>query len=310
MNLLGAPSLIDANRHNMKSLSTAFARACGYIYMSINELHHDIFRCPDLISAPIPYPPRQAMADAVFTFGLPPKTLGCIGAATPLSAQHILGLLTSPNSCRPASLVAFASTGAAFLTKHGPRAWRPSETIPDGDWAHVHYGRPCPFCPGHWHVDIWHILFDCINPSSVRLRPILHRKAASFLSRDFVPLTSTLLSSVSPTLRQDARSALSDVVTSLPNFEWSSPPGSLFLFRLLLVIPFPACAAFPPSPNSALMHHFGTLCDMVLVRNTDLRQLANSWVWWAGSEIESLVSSWSSDVDSLLLQSQPLAVSL
>jgi len=298
----GAPPIADATRYSMKSVSAAFARACGYIYTYITEHNsatNSILRCPNLYSPPFPCPPRQAAAGAMVNYGLPPSTLGLVGPATPLSAQHLLGLLTSPDSNSSAFIVASGYLGAALLVSNiGPGPWKLPKIIPDDQWSLFHYGHSCPFCPGTHHADLWHILVECISVSSVNLRPALYRSAASFLTRTFATAIARILPSVPPALRPEARLALQNAVASVPTFDWASSAGSLFLFRLLLAFPFPARAA---PPDSVLLHHFGSLCDKILVRNTDLRQLASAWVSWSAAELRSFVSAWSFDVEQHLL---------
>jgi hypothetical protein len=80
--------------------------------------------------------------------------------------------------------------------------------------------------------------------------------------------------------------------------DWDTPLGMFLLFRLCLVLPFPA-SVVPANDwhNDNLVLQLGRVFDSIIVRAHALRPIANSWVLWGGNEYLDLLKIWACEVD-------------
>ena len=79
--------------------------------------------------------------------------------------------------------------------------------------------------------------------------------------------------------------------------DWSSPTGKNFLFRLVLVLPWPEAAV--DDPTATHCRALGYLMDSTIVRNSRRHRLANSWVLWGAKALQRMLTVWADAVDAL-----------
>jgi hypothetical protein len=79
--------------------------------------------------------------------------------------------------------------------------------------------------------------------------------------------------------------------------DWTSPTGKSTLYRLLLVLPWPAVAV--DDINALHAKALGSQFDATVAANNRLHRLANSWVLWAIKRMKAITMSWKSRVDQL-----------
>ena len=65
-----------------------------------------------------------------------------------------------------------------------------------------------------------------------------------------------------------------------------SPSGQALLFRLVMVLPWPAACVNDPQARRALA--LGTMMDLTVVRNNRLHPIADSWVPWGAKRLMSI----------------------
>jgi hypothetical protein len=100
-----------------------------------------------------------------------------------------------------------------------------------------------------------------------------------------------------PARRAAASAAALRLRATLGALAWDSPSGAFLIFRLLLVLPFPArVLRAGVGAGAASVRHLGELFDAVCVRNCHLRDVADNWTVWAGRELISFVRIWARSV--------------
>ena len=225
----------------------------------------------------------------------------------PQTSSNLLIRVTSTDLTTTASkYLTFARLGAISLSLPGcpyaPTLWKPAiyqeagahPTYAPLDFSAAAHGRPCPLC-NHPHTDLWHIIHECPHPTMVITRRAVHDAATQYLPT----LSHHVLRAQPHHVQSNPHSAPSQAYNALIDLphpcRWDTPTGRSMLYRLLLVVPWPAAAV---DENSALhAKALGHQFDITVVTNNRLHGLANSWTLWAARNLKSITSIWKSLVD-------------
>ena len=225
----------------------------------------------------------------------------------PQTSSNLLVRVTSTDLTTTAlKHLTFARLGAISLSLPGcpyaPTRWKPAVTLNTGahptyaphDFSAAAHGKPCPLC-NHPHTDLWHIIHECPHPAVVNSRGALHGAATQYiptLSRHVLHAQPQHVYNNPNSALAQAHNALIDIPTPPV---WNTPIGKSMLYRLLLVIPWPAVAV---DDNSALhAKALGHQFDITVASNNRLHGLANSWALWASRNLKSITTTWKSLVD-------------
>ena len=180
---------------------------------------------------------------------------------------------------------------------YGPQKWRIKQgPKTDELFRTAARGTPCPFCPGS-SACAYHILTECTHPPVVAARLTLSTAAAAYLptlSKHIVEACSDNINDL-PLPVQVALTFLLRTPISPP--DWSTPTGKNLLFRLVLVLPWPAAAV--DDPTATHCRALGCLMDNTIVRNSRRHRLANSWVLWGAKALRRMLTAWADAVDAL-----------
>jgi hypothetical protein len=181
---------------------------------------------------------------------------------------------------------------------YGPQKWRVKQgPKTDEMFRTAARGTPCPFCPGSTAC-AYHTLTECTHPPVVAARLTLSIAATAYLptlSTHIVNAYSGDDSTHIPLPIQVAHHILQRSPVSPP--DWSSPTGKNFLFRLVLVLPWPEAAV--DDPTATHCRALGYLMDSTIVRNSRRHRLANSWVLWGAKALKRMLTVWADAVDAL-----------
>jgi hypothetical protein len=84
-------------------------------------------------------------------------------------------------------------------------------------------------------------------------------------------------------------------------FDWNTPSGDFLLFRLCLVLPFPA-SVVPPHErcDDNITWLLWRVFNTVFVRPHAMRFTANAWVRWGGKSYLAIAKVWADAVDDAL----------
>lgn len=225
----------------------------------------------------------------------------------PYTSSNLLVRVSTPDLTTTAvKHLTFARLGALSLSLPGcpyaPARWKPTITNSSGktptygpiDFRAAAHGKPCPLCT-HPHTDVWHIIHECPHPAVVKARGALHGAATQYLttlSRQILHAQPQYVYNNPHSALVQAHNALSDIPTPP---RWDTPTGKSMLYRLLLVIPWPAAAV---DDNGALhAKALGHQFDITVAANNRLHGLANSWTLWASRNLASIISAWRIMVD-------------
>ena len=180
---------------------------------------------------------------------------------------------------------------------YGPQKWRIKQgPKTDELFRTAARGTPCPFCPSSTAC-AYHILTECTHPPVVAARLTLSTAAAAYLptlSKHIVEACSDNINDL-PLPVQVAYTFLLRTPISPP--DWSTPTGKNLLFRLVLVLPWPAAAV--DDPTATHCRALGCLMDNTIVRNSRRHRLANSWVLWGAKALRRMLTVWADAVDAL-----------
>jgi hypothetical protein len=247
---------------------------------------------------PAPGPPTQHFIDLGFGFTAPAGALGLNKLATPLSVRLPggdgcgLSLISKPISRELISLLAMARLGALalHLPPMAPMSWLLPEGASAELWRASSHGSFCPFCPS-LVADTWHILNVCTHPKVVRAREKLRAQTSAYVPQLIYHIDRAALGY-----------ACSDAVHHLAGrcataFDWGTPTDHFILFRLCLMLPWPASCVPPGELSFASL--FGELMDATVLPTNRLRRIYNSWAPWAGARTRSIVGVWARAVDAL-----------
>ena len=179
---------------------------------------------------------------------------------------------------------------------YGPQKWRIKQgPKTDELFRTAARGSPCPFCPGSTAC-AYHILTECTHPPVAAARLTLSTAAAAYLPTLATHIVGALGDDDDiPLSVQVAHSFLQRSSVAPP--DWSTPTGKNFLFRLALVLPWPAAAV--DDPTAAHCRALGHLMDSIVVRNSRRHRLANSWVLWGAKALRRMLTVWAGAVDAL-----------
>jgi len=225
----------------------------------------------------------------------------------PYTSSNLLVRVSTPDLTTTAlKHLTFARLGALSLSLPGcpyaPARWKPTITNSSGitptygplDFRAAAHGKLCPLC-NHLHTDVWHIIHECPHPAVVKARDALHGAATQYLPT----LSSHILHAQPQYVYNNPHSALVHAHNTLRDIptppRWDTPTGKSMLYRLLLVIPWPAAAV---DDNSALhAQALGHQFDITVAPNNRLHGLANSWTLWASRNLASIIGAWRIMVD-------------
>ena len=304
---LGAPPPVPPDLYSIKSTSTAYARLVDYLRLRQKSLEkgYDLRAAPSL-DAPRAAPPTQHLLDLAFGLSQAGQ-LGLCGPATPLSVwgPGCSGALlhkTTDASLVPVIVptLAKARLGVAGMTVApvAPKAWIRPPGSSDKEYAEDRPGKPCPAC-GTGHIaSPWHIINVCKHAKVAAARAELRENADAFVRR-LAQLCADAARAGHPlySLETEAASALVQQAV----FDWNSPSGDFLLFRLCLVLPYPACVV-PPNErcDDNITWLLGRVFNTVFVRPHAMRITANAWVRWGGKSYLAIAKVWADAVDDAL----------
>jgi hypothetical protein len=195
--------------------------------------------------------------------------------------------------------ITFSMLGAQALVQSGcpfaPASWKPTSSgHSPSEFREAAHGRSCPLCD-HPTADPWHIINECTHPTMVHRRQALHSSASVYL-----PTLSTQIFFTQPEGTRiqilSSPSMAHYVFNSIQSpVDWATPTGKSTLYRLLLVLPWPAAAVDDPSATHALA--LGHQFDTAVAPNHRLHRLANSWTLWATKQLRAITFTWKRLVD-------------
>ena len=168
-------------------------------------------------------------------------------------------------------------------------------TANDRFFANLQRGSQCPLCnaePG-LGADAFHIINQCTHPAMVNARTRLHAATTTYL-----PILANIISEAPfEHMAAEACGAATHIKQLLQREEtdWSTNTNKFLLWRLVIVLPFPADCV--DETDEDLCRMFGHLLDVTVARNDRLRKLANSWVGWGSRRFLSIAKLWASLVD-------------
>jgi hypothetical protein len=173
----------------------------------------------------------------------------------------------------------------------GPASWIPdAKAVLPVDYHHsIARGSPCPLCKAP-SADPWHILCECPHSAVAAERARLRSRAS-----EYIPVLAEHIFSASPAPHARELEVAYLDARNLPAPDWFSPSGQALLFRLVMVLPWPATCVDDPLARHALA--LGTIMDLTVVRNNRLHPIADSWVPWGAKRLMSIFSVWSGAVD-------------
>ncbi|NBO39788.1 hypothetical protein EBU99_14580, partial [bacterium] len=249
--------------------------------------------------------PTQHFYDLMFGFTYSLGSIMFPSKSTPLST---LGPLTSANlitrvtstqvTAECLKFITFSMLGAQALVQSGcpfaPASWKPTSSgHSPSEFREAAHGRSCPLCD-HPTADPWHIINECTHPTMVHRRQALHSSASVYL-----PTLSTQIFFTQPEGTRiqilSSPSMAHYVFNSIQSpVDWATPTGKSTLYRLLLVLPWPAAAVDDPSAIHALA--LGHQFDTAVAPNHRLHRLANSWTLWA-TKLRAITFTWKRLVD-------------
>ena len=291
-------SPIAADAFTASAVASAFARGAAHVVRRSQEAAVVLASPEPTIARIATSDARQVAADDQFGYTMTPAEMAATsGFASVLSSTSLLGLVSVWCPTRVGA-IAEARLGAAglVLRRLGPPEWHLPDTARDDDWHAAHHGRPCPFCIDVRSTDVWHLLSECCAPDVVAARPALRARAARFISGRLACLILESARTATPARRAATSAAVLELRASLGAFSWDSPAGAFLIYRLLLVLPFPARVLRAGIGAFATVRHLGELFDAVHVRTTHLRGVADGWTMWAGQELISFVGIWARSV--------------
>ena len=174
----------------------------------------------------------------------------------------------------------------------GPTSWAPSgdAALPANYFHDIARGSQCPLCKGPT-ADPFHIVCECPHPAVAAERARLCSSAAQY-----IPVLASHIYSANPAPQsRDLDTAVIGARRAAPP-DWRSPQGRSLLFRLVMVLPWPAASVVDGDPLATAL---GSLMDLTVVRNNRLHPIADSWVSWGGKRLISICGVWAGAVDSL-----------
>jgi hypothetical protein len=257
--------------------------------------------------------PRQHFYDLMFCFHHSINRIMYPSKSTPLStlgpqtSSNLLIRVTSTNLSRQSlQFITFSYSGAMSLSQPGcpfaPESWKPAMIENTGarpvyapfDFRAAAHGHQCPLCRTGI-ADPWHIIHECTHHVMAQQRGALHRAATRYL-----PVLSThILHTQSPMAYNDPFSTTALAHTNFTNIhsamDWTTPTGKSTLYRLLLVLPWPAAAVNDASALHTIA--LGNQFDVTVAANNHLHRLANSWTLWAASRLKTITLTWKRLVD-------------
>jgi len=229
----------------------------------------------------------------------------------PLSARIPAGCgnLITRTSCElPSNAIkalAIARCGAAAFSSHPlaplkvlakTAAARLDGTANDRYYAGLQRGYKCPLCKAEPELstDAYHVINQCLHPEMVLAREQLQAAAT-----DYLPVLAKIIAEAPfEHMAAEAREAsyqIKQLLESGAIIDWSTSTNKFLLWRLVLVLPFPAACV--EAPGGDLCRLFGHLLDTTVARNDRLRKVANSWVAWGSRRFLSVAKRWASLVD-------------
>jgi hypothetical protein len=169
----------------------------------------------------------------------------------------------------------------------------------------------CPVCFSASEVeDPWHVAHECTAAHVVSARLRIHATVGAMLAAVLRGLivAHEHVSAVHVGLLADVEAAVATLVPPvvvevveeiageaapippphLPPLEWDSAEGQFILFRLLLMLPFPATAAGPGQTHVARL---GRVFDQVRLPRRHLTRFIRPWVRWAAHHMSKLVAA-------------------
>jgi hypothetical protein len=175
----------------------------------------------------------------------------------------------------------------------------------------------CPVCFSASQVeDPWHVVHECESPHVVAARARVHDTAGAVLAavlrglvaaHDFVaPVPPGLLADVDAAVATLVLPEVVEVVEVVeveveivgdaapdppphpPLLDWASAQGRFILYRLLLLLPFPATAA---GPGQAHVARLGRVFDAVQLPRRHLAHVIRPWVRWAAHHVRKLAAA-------------------
>jgi hypothetical protein len=295
---LGATPPAPPDRFSIPSSVGAYARLIEYLKLRQKAIA-DGYNLRDVPTIARPREVSRTQHVLDLAFGLSQAgQLGLCAPATPLSIWGPLcsgSLLhkTTITSLVPTIIPALANARLGLSSLY-------HKTVAPSSWEGKFYDREsgamlCTACNMQQLASPWHIINECNNAIITSTRNTLRKKATTFVKR-LVTLCADAAKCGHPFMLYACNPAAAAAMNA--TVDWDTPLGMFLLFRLCLVLPFPA-SVVPANDwhNDNLVLQLGRVFDSIIVRAHALRPIANSWVLWGGNEYLDLLKIWACEVD-------------
>lgn len=214
------------------------------------------------------------------------------GACGNLCARTTFPLSGRGGACIKALMSARLGGCSLYYEPLGPASWAPcgGAALPANYYHDIARGSQCPLCKGPT-ADPFHIVCECPHPAVAAERSRLCSSAVQY-----VPVLAGHIYSANPVPQSRDLDTAVNVARRAAPPDWRSPQGRSLLFRLVMVLPWPAASVVDGDPLATAL---GSLMDLTIVRNNRLHPIADSWVSWGGKRLISICGVWAGAVDSL-----------
>ena len=185
------------------------------------------------------------------------------GACGNLCARTTFPLSGRGGACIKALMSARLGGCSLYYEPLGPASWAPSgdAALPANYYHDIARGSQCPLCKGPT-ADPFHIVCECPHPAVAAERARLCSSAVQY-----VPVLAGHIYSANPVPQSRDLDTAVNVARRAAPPDWRSPQGRSLLFRLVMVLPWPAASVVDGDPLATAL---GSLMDLTIVRNNRL----------------------------------------
>ena len=302
---LGVPNRDASSRRDVNRAAHAYARLLANVSIRDAAEKDGVPLATTLLSQRVPGAPPKA---TVMGNALALKwTIAGMGSlrATPISLYGAYcagaGLASTRRLLTPNQLLAWSRSRLGALGLHlppfAPTTWAVSESSGKDAMRDASNGQACPFCEPTAEspvADFWHVLCECKHPPVVGARTKLQHEAASFMERLCTRLDSAQRG-YSLDLAVQLHAARVELHDALATHDWDTPSGASLLYRLALVLPFPAACVDDPAARAA--RALGSAMDATVVPVVRRHSVFDYWGGWAIPALMDITAVWAGAVD-------------